>query len=192
VAIFFDQDSYEPADRGTSAAATLSRHGVANLVIDHPAGFQGHGAGWLPAFDFVYRECIVTFLLAPKTSQCKPPPLAKDFRMMFTAAQLGDWKAKVLSASGVINKEFAVYPTGYIYKIVSESRTQMKDYDFGDRLVASSFHDGRYCVRGRVKYQLPLSTDEVCTVLIDWSTREVLALNEASGTVSQWWVEQNR
>ena len=57
-------------------------------------------------------DCIVVFLQAPKTTQCNPPPLARDFRLMFTAAQLGDWKARTLSAAEVIGKGFAVYPTG--------------------------------------------------------------------------------
>lgn len=191
VAVFFDQDSFEPGDRGASAAATLKQHGIPNLIIDHPPGFEGHGAAWLPVFDYGYRPCIVAFLRAPRTARCQPPSfVAKDFRTMFTAAQLGDWKAKTLSAAEVIGKEFAIYPTGYIYKIVSESQTEMKDYDFGDGLVTSSFRDGRYCVRGRIEYQLPASTGEVCMRLVRWSSREVLALDETSGTVSQWWVEQ--
>jgi pimeloyl-ACP methyl ester carboxylesterase len=191
VAVFFDQDSFEPGDRGANAAATLTQHGVPGLIIDHPPGFSGHGAGWLPVFDYGYRDCIVAFLRAPRATQCKPLAIAaKDFRTMFTSAQLGDWKAKKLSAEDVIGKEFAVYPTGYLYKIVSESQTEMKDYEFGDGLVTSSFRDGTYCVRGRIEYQLPVSTDEVCTTLVRWSSREVLALDEKSGTVLQWWVEQ--
>jgi pimeloyl-ACP methyl ester carboxylesterase len=193
VAVFFDQDSFEPADRGAGAAATLTQHGLPNLVIDHPPGFQGHGAGWLPVFDFGYRECIVGFLRAPRTTQCKPLAIAaKDFRTMFTSAQLGDWKASKPSAADLIGKEFAVYPTGYLYKIVSESQTELKDYDFGDGLLTSSFRDGTYCVRGRIRYQLPVSTDEVCTTLVRWSSRELLALDEKSGTVLQWWVQKDK
>ena len=66
----------------------------------------------------------------------------------------------------------------------------MKDYDFGEGMLSSAFRDGAYCVRGRVKYQLPASTDKVCTVLVKWSDREVLALDTTNGTVAQWWVKR--
>ncbi len=190
-AVFFAQDEYETADRGAGAAVTLTEHGVANLVINHPAGFKGHFSAWLPVFDYEYRDCIVSFLLAPKTTQCASRTLSnEDFRVVFAAAQLGDRQDRTVAAAELIGKAFAVYPDGTISKIVSPDQTLLTGYSFGEGLLTSSFRDGTYCVRGRIKYMLPENTDEVCVRLVRWSDRELLAIDKQSGKVVQWWVEE--
>jgi tetratricopeptide (TPR) repeat protein/pimeloyl-ACP methyl ester carboxylesterase len=190
VAIFFAGDFGEPADRGMNAVETLTAHGVANLIINHPPGFNGHGAAWFPVFDYEYRKCIVAFLLAPKTTQCEPiEPADDDFRTIFTASQLGDWQARTFSVSELIGRRFAVYPSGDLQTILSEDKTKVEAYGLGEMVDPSSFRDGRYCLRGRVKFRQPANTDETCVALVRWSTHEALALDEQTGKVVQWWVE---
>ena len=190
-AIFFAEDEFEPSDRGTNAIKTLTEHHVANLVIDHPSGFAGHGSAWLPVFDYEFRECIVAFLQVPKTTQCREHALSgSDFRTIFTAAQLGDWQARKLTSADLIGRQFVTYPDGNLYTIVSKDQTEKRSYGFGVGMETSSFRDGIFCIHDRVKYQRPTDTNEVCTALLRWSTHEVLALDTKSGKVVQWWVDK--
>ena len=76
-AIFFE-DEFEPGDRGANASKMLTDHHVANLIIDHPSGFAGHGSAWLPVFDYEFRNCIVAFLQAPRTAQCREHALLRE------------------------------------------------------------------------------------------------------------------
>lgn len=191
-AIFFAEDEFEPGDRGANASKMLTDHHVANLIIDHPSGFAGHGSAWLPVFDYEFRNCIVAFLQAPRTAQCREHALsAKDFRTIFATDQLGDWHARRLTSTDLIGRQFAVYPDGNLYKIVAKDRTEKKSYGFGVGTVTSAFRDGMFCIHDRVKYQLPTATNEVCATLLRWSQHEVLALDSKSGKVTQWWVEGN-
>ncbi len=194
VGVFFAGDEYEPADRGRHAAEVLIKRGVPNLMINHPPGFSGHGSAWFPVFDYVYRQCIVNFLKALKTGQCPRRAIAAsgrgDFRAILTAAQLGNWKSKVATLAELRRRQFAVYPDGDLRKIISAGHTQVKGYGMGESLFASSFRGDLYCVRARVKYNQPQSTDEVCTRLVKWSDHELVALDEHSGNVVQWWVER--
>ncbi len=80
VGVFFLGDEYEPADRGVGAADVLTRHGVPNLIIDHPPGFSGHGSAWFPPFDYLYGSCIADFLESPRTGQCPPRRIPVDVR----------------------------------------------------------------------------------------------------------------
>jgi tetratricopeptide (TPR) repeat protein len=191
VAIFFDQDEFEPADRGQGLIETLTQKGVANLVIDHPPNFRGHGSGWQPLFDFTFRDCIVAFLKAPKTTQCDTrPPADDDFRSIFSIKQIPDWEAKKVPPSELIGEEFLIYPTGNLAKIVSEDRTEMKGYALGDRFNATAFRDGKYCVRPRALYQQPIDTDEVCRTLVQFAPGQLLSVDEPTGKVERWWIEQ--
>ena len=91
VGVFFLGDEYEPADRGVGAAATLTKHGVPNLIIDHPPGFSGHGSAWFPAFDYIYGGCIADFPEAPQTRRCPGQKVAlfsTQFRSVVMEAQL--------------------------------------------------------------------------------------------------------
>jgi tetratricopeptide (TPR) repeat protein/pimeloyl-ACP methyl ester carboxylesterase len=193
VGIFFTDDEYEPADRGKHAAEVLTKHGIPNLMINHPPGFSGHGSAWFPVFDYVYRRCIVSFLSAPKTRQCPRRAIAasgrRDFRAILTAGQLGNWNSKTATLAELGGRQFAVYPDGDLRKIIAAGRTEVKGYGLGKGLFASSFRGDTYCVRARVKYNQPQSTDEVCAKLVKWSDHQLLALDAQSGNVVQWWIE---
>jgi tetratricopeptide (TPR) repeat protein/pimeloyl-ACP methyl ester carboxylesterase len=191
VAVFFSGDAYEPADRGKGAATALTRNGVPNLIINHPPGLKGHGSAWFPVFDYGYRECMVSFLLTPKTTQCPQRVIGKgDFNAVLSQRQLKPDLTKVATAPELIGRQFAVYPDGDIRKIVSDDQTEVKGYGTGESLLTSSFRDGEYCFRPRVKFHQPETTDEVCAKMIKWSDQELLAIDAQNGKVVQWWVEQ--
>jgi pimeloyl-ACP methyl ester carboxylesterase len=193
VGVFFRGDEYEPADRGKGAAETLTKRGVPNLIIDHPPGFDGHGSAWFPLFDYEYRPCIVAFLVSPRASQCPPRRIAEqggDFRAILAAKQVVDWPKHTATLPDVSGKQFAVYPDGDLRSVTSPDKTEVKGYGMGESAYASSFHGDLYCVRARIKYAQPQTTDEVCVNLVKWSDRELLALDKQSGDVVQWWVER--
>jgi len=194
VGVFFLGDEYEPADRGKGAAETLTKNGVPNLIIDHPPGFSGHGSAWFPVFDYEYRPCIVAFLTAPKTARCPrraiPRTSPGDFRAILTASQLGERVTRTASLPDVQGRQFAVYPDGDLRTIASADKTEVKGYGMGESVFASSFRSDLYCVRERVKWNQPQTTDETCARLVKWSDRELLAVDAKSGDVVQWWVQR--
>jgi tetratricopeptide (TPR) repeat protein/pimeloyl-ACP methyl ester carboxylesterase len=193
VGVFFLGDEYEPADRGKGAAEALAKRGVANLMIDHPPGFSGHGSAWFPLFDYEYRPCVVAFLVKPVATQCRGRTIAErggDFRAILTAKQVVDWPKRTATLSEVTGRRFAVYPDGDERTIASPDKTEVKGYGMGESVFASSFRGDLYCVRERVKYAQPQTTDETCVNLVKWSDGELLALDKQSGNVVQWWVER--
>jgi tetratricopeptide (TPR) repeat protein len=191
VGVFFLGDEYEPADRGVGAAATLTRHGVANLIIDHPPGFSGHGSAWFPAFDYLYGACIADFLESAHTGQCPPRRIAPDvgdFRAIVDARQLTKRQLSAATLADLKGRQFAVYPQGEVRQITAADQTDVKGYGIGESLLNSTFRGDSYCVRARVKYSQPENTDEVCERLMKWSGDELVALDPKTGQALQWWV----
>lgn len=191
VGVFFSGDDYEPADRGIGAAAALTQHGVPNLMIDHPPGFSGHGSAWFPAFDYLYGACIADFLESSRSGQCPQPRIAMDvgdFRAIVDARQLTDRHLNTATLVDLKGRQFAVYPQGEVYKVITADQTDVKGYGIGESVESSTFRADSYCVRARVKFSQPEDTDEVCERLMKWSDDELLGLDPKSGHVLQWWV----
>jgi tetratricopeptide (TPR) repeat protein/pimeloyl-ACP methyl ester carboxylesterase len=193
VAVFFHLEGQnKPDERGSVAAETLARHGVPNLIIDHPPGFTGHGSAWFPVFDYEYGACIADFLAAPKTDKCplrRIPMSTGDFRAILLEKQLAGRPTKAATLPDLEGRRFAVYPDGDLHKVVSPDKTEVRGYGIGDSVLSSSFHGNVYCVRARVKYNQPETTDEVCAKLLWYSNHEILAIDPQSGNILQWWVE---
>ena len=192
VGVFFLGDEYEPADRGMGAAASLDAVAeCANLMIDHPPGFSGHGSAWFPPFDYLYGACIGDFLESPRTGQCPRRRIALDvgdFRGIVDAQQLSKRHLSVATLEDLKGRQFAVYPQGELRTAISGAQTDVKGYGIGDSRQSSAFRGDSYCVRGRVKYNQPETTDEICERLMKWSDDELIGLDPKSGAVLQWWV----
>lgn len=190
-AVFFLGDEYEPGERGAGAAEVLTRRGVANLIIDHPPGFSGHGSAWFPAFDYLYGDCIANFLESPRTGQCpqrRIPLDVGDFRGIVSEQQLNNRHLSAPTLAELKDRQFAVYPQGELRNIASADQTKVKGYGIGDSLQSSSFRGNSYCWRAPVKYNQPETTDETCERLIKWSADEILGLDPKTGQVLQWWI----
>ncbi len=191
VGVFFLGDEYEPADRGIGAAAALTRRGIPNLMINHPPGFSGHGSAWFPAFDYLYGACIADFLDSPRTGQCPSRRISLDvdeFRGIVDARQLTKRHLSVATLEDLKGRQFAVYPQGELRSVISSTQTDVKGYGIGDSRQNSAFRAGSYCVRGRVKFNQPETTDEICERLMKWSDDELIGLDAKDGRVLQWWV----
>ena len=144
-------------------------------------------------FDYLYGACIADFLESPRTGQCPRRQIAVDigdFRAVLDGAQFSDRHLSAATLPDVKGKAFAVYPQGEVRNIVSADHTEVRGYGIGESLQSSSFHGDTYCIRSRVKYNQPETTDEICERLIKWSGDELLGLDAASGRVLQWWVVQ--
>lgn len=76
----FDDDAFDPGDRGPALAALLRQRGLVHLVVDKPAGLRGHGVGLTRAFARRFGPCIVGFVVATART-----PLACD---RFAAAEI--------------------------------------------------------------------------------------------------------
>ena len=76
VVVLFAKDIFDPGGRGPETEAILSSARVPHLLIDQPQEVWGHGAAWLPAFDYAYGDCIERFLLTPVNGNCRPRELS--------------------------------------------------------------------------------------------------------------------
>ncbi len=190
VGVFFQGDRGETGERGDVADRVLTAHHVPDLIIDHPPGLVGHGAGWFPAFDYEFGDCIAAFLTTPKASRCAPRPIkTADFRTVFDVAQLGAHR-KPVAPKDLIGKRYGLWPTGELRSFTSADQTQVTSYALGQTNQASSFRKGAYCWRGRIAYRQAVSTNEQCLDLYVWSDHEILAVDKSTGAVVQWWTLQ--
>ncbi|QTN36799.1 hypothetical protein [Cognatishimia activa] len=81
--------------------------GVANAryqnvsVVDRPAGFNGHGASWLDAFDYVYGDCLARYLTSPgRGFSCPKKSLSlRDHRWMTNKTHLEQGGATLVDAN---------------------------------------------------------------------------------------------
>lgn len=58
----FQNDPYDPGQRGQTAEAILGTHKVDHLIVNQPAGMVGHGAANYRAFANRFGPCIVRFV----------------------------------------------------------------------------------------------------------------------------------
>ena len=71
LSFFFTKDDYDPGERGAEVRRLLTARGVANVIVDYPPNFIGHGVAGSAAFANLYGNCIAAFI--------EPGPLAQDF-----------------------------------------------------------------------------------------------------------------
>ena len=117
IATFFRDDEFDPGGRGPITRDTLKRNGVPAMVIDNPANFLGHGAGWLPEFDYAYRNCINAFLEQPKDGECNSPaqPSDTDIGSVSTEKQVVAGGGKLVSLKDIKDKTYIVTsPRGHV------------------------------------------------------------------------------
>jgi pimeloyl-ACP methyl ester carboxylesterase len=62
VLVQFAEDTFDVGGRMEVARSVFAKSGVQALIIDHPAGFEGHYAGSVPAFPLKFGTCIDAFV----------------------------------------------------------------------------------------------------------------------------------
>jgi pimeloyl-ACP methyl ester carboxylesterase len=181
VLMLYDKDDEDPGGRGEVAKKHFEQNKVPHLLIDKPAGFTGHFAGWLPLFDYEFGRCIQSFLDNPKTDVCNLSPLANDdFRSILNLNQIADADGKrITTADMLVGKKFAAYTLGVPFRdweFVSTTKRHGTraplefDEDF-------AFRDGKLCI------------NDDCYVLVRWSDGYILSYHANSGDLSGWWIE---
>ena len=182
VLMFYPDDDEDTPGRSDIARKRFEANKLPHVIIDHPAGFVGHFAGWLPLFDYEFGRCIQSFLDNPKTEGCDLSGLANDdFRSIVNLKQVVDADGKrITSPDTLVGKKFAAYTLGAPFRtweFVSATRRH------GTRAILEfdedfTFHDGNLCA------------NDACDVLVRWADRYILSFNAKSGDLSGWWIEQ--
>ena len=182
VLIFYPHDDEDPPGRSELAKRHFEKSQVAHLIIDHPAGFKGHFAGWLPLFDYLFGGCIRVFLESVKTEVCQPPPLVNnDFRSIINLKQISGAEDKLItSAESLVGKKFMVFALDtfnrewqYVSLTQRHGRGAISEVD-----QAVNFRGGLHC------------SDGACRRLVKWSDREDLEFDLKSGDLAAWWIQR--
>lgn len=183
--IFFEEDPYDPPGRAAAASVVLRESGATHLIIDRPAGFSGHSAAWLAAFDFAYGQCIEAFISASDSgtaAACERPDLdPADHRWMTRREHLAAspvrraTTAEMKSMLG--NTVIGYLQTGDIatYYLFSADRTfgriesgYLRSQNGGFSL-ATSYDGDMFCFTNR----------EECYEIYRWSEDLVIAVTPA-------------
>jgi pimeloyl-ACP methyl ester carboxylesterase len=173
---FWDPD---PAGRAAVAEKHFSEAKVAHVVLDRPRGFTGHFAAWLPVFDFAYGQCVEAFLDRPRNGTCRTPPLANnDIRSIVNIKQIEEANRKrVTSTAPLLGKRFAVYALD----------EENEEFDFATaifRMRAQSQKPETIVFRGD-----EMCVGKKCSVLLQWSEREFLEFDPATGQLRASWMQ---
>lgn len=181
ILMLFKDDIFDPGGRGLVAEKALSERSVAHLVLDQPAGFSGHYAGWLPVFDYEYGHCVEAFIETHSNAPCIPPPLVKnDFRSILSLKQLALVDRKpITSAEPLVGRKFVAYTLSDVdnkyLRYVSANKRLVMESD-SEHPVAVTFHDGLHCASNQ------------CSILLQWSEHKILEF-EPGGRLKAWWIE---
>jgi pimeloyl-ACP methyl ester carboxylesterase len=181
----FAGDKWDPGNLATLVRSHYQSLSRPDFVIDKPGGFVGHFSGWLPVYDYAFGQCIEAFLEQPQALACRPRPLSNDdFRSIVKLSQVADaGSRRISSAQPLIGKKFVAFnlaypkrPYHYLYNYeTAGERSTMSP--FAETSEAVSFRDGQHCVAG------------TCTLLIQWSQRQILEFDPSSGNLRAWWTQ---
>jgi hypothetical protein len=181
VLMAFRDDPYEPEERAAYAKVQLDKNKTPNLVLDHPKGFIGHSASWLPVFDFAFGKCIRGFLDNPTTAPCPLPPLSNhDFRSVVQLSQVPPTGETIQNARPLVGKKYAAFTLGdslrhYEYSSAAQ-RINMNALQKSRE--SFEFRDGLHCVGA------------ICSLLVHWSDGEMLEFDPKTRNLRAWWIER--
>jgi hypothetical protein len=186
VVVFFAKDIFDPGGRGPETEAILSDAHVPLLLIDQPKEVWGHGASWIPGFDYAYGDCIERFLLTPVDGRCQAKRIANDdFRAINSYRQLADADEKKLAGAdfrALLGKTFVTFSnTGGAEESTFTSPTELRAESFkGVETRPITFADSGYCyAEGK---------DKVCRWLRRWSDDKLLAFDPKTTSTLGWWI----
>jgi hypothetical protein len=180
IVVFFMDDDYDPGGRGAATQSTFDKRAVPHILIDGPAGLVGHGASWFPLFDFAFGDCFATFLAAPATTTCTPPPLDDaEFRSVLAKSQIADAESHPgVAPSDLAGRRFVRYSAGTaaLLHFNDEQSFQVIAPSVSARRAVSS-QNGALCL------------DNQCRDVVKWDSHRLISFDPKSGAATAWWTE---
>jgi pimeloyl-ACP methyl ester carboxylesterase len=180
IVVFFKDDDYDPGGRGAFTQSTFDKRGVPHILIDGPQGLVGHGASWFPLFDYAFGDCFATFLAAPATTTCRPPPLDDtDFRSVLAKSQIADAQSHPgVAPSGLAGRRFVRYSAGTaaLLHFNGEQSFQVIAPSVSAHRAVSS-QNGALCL------------DNQCRDVAKWDSHRLISFDPKSGAATAWWIE---
>ena len=186
VIVLFRKDTFDPGARGPETEAILSKTPVPYLLIDQPKELWGHGAGWLPAFDYFYGDCIERFLLTPQTGWCHARASSTtDFRVINFLSQIADANAKKLrefELRDLVGQKFISFNnSGGVEEDTFTSADVLKTESYlGVQSRKVHFSDSGYCYS--------TGTAEACLLLRKWDKDRLLVFDQLTNATRAWWI----
>jgi pimeloyl-ACP methyl ester carboxylesterase len=180
IVVFFKDDDYDPGGRGAFTQSTFDKRAVPYILIDGPAGLVGHGASWFPLFDYAFGDCFATFLAAPATTTCRPPPLDDaDFRSVLANSQIADAESHPrVAPSDLAGRRFVRYSDGTaaLLHFNGDQSFQVIAPSVSARRAVSS-QNGALCLDNR------------CRDVVKWDPHRMIAFDPKDGAATAWWIE---
>jgi pimeloyl-ACP methyl ester carboxylesterase len=180
IVVFFKDDEYDPGGRGAFTQSTFDKRAVPHILIDGPAGLIGHGASWFPLFDYAFGDCFATFLAAPATTTCMPPPLDDaEFRSVLAKSQIADAQSHPgVAPSDLVGRRFVRYSdaTAALLHFNDEQSFQIITPGVTARRAVSS-QNGALCL------------DNKCRDVVKWDAHHLISFDPQGGAATAWWTE---
>jgi hypothetical protein len=180
-AIFFANDDFDPGGRGKIVEEHVRSHGLANVVIDNPPGFNGHGAAWSPLFDYVFGQCLQTFLVTLASQHCvRPAPSAGDIRSIVNRNQIESFDARRLVSPGsLLGHSYVVFSEESGTSQIGFMSAQLAERQGSKRKSEESyeFRDDQFCL------------EKHCQTLIRWDAARLIGFDPITGAATSWWIE---
>lgn len=154
----FDNDEFDPGERGERLREIFDRRDIAAQVIDRPFGLAGHGAGLSRGFARRFGPCLRDYVETTSPAPrfvCggEPPAVAlQDFALPEGGVHIQPAPAGVpASLKGMLGRWYGVYPSGrevlFVVEEVGQDRARAV-YSFGPLLRHVENHAGYTPRRG--------------------------------------------
>jgi hypothetical protein len=180
IVVFFNNDDTDPGGRGAFTQSTLEQRAVPHILIDGAEDLAGHGASWLPLFDYAFGDCFATFLAAPATMTCKPPPLDNsDFRSVMAKSQIADTKSHPgVTPSDLVGRRFVRYSdnTANLLQFNDDQSFQLIGTSVSARRPVS-WQNGALCLNNQ------------CRDVVKWDSHRMITFDPNGGAALAWWIE---
>ncbi len=180
VMFLFKDDPFESSGRAEHLTQSLDRKGIAHLIIDRPAGFGGHFAGWQPIFDYAFGKCIARFLDAPAKFACEPEPLGQDdMRAIIHVDQVPKEAAKELGDTADLAGSRYVRYSRPLAEAEFTSAAKIRLIEaVKERTPAVTVKNKLLCV------------ETTCNRYFRWKDGSLLEFDAKSGNLAALWIKQ--
>jgi pimeloyl-ACP methyl ester carboxylesterase len=180
IVVFFKNDDFDPGGRGPFTQSTFDKRHVPYILVDGPAGLVGHGASWFPLFDYAFGDCFATFLAAPATTTCMPPPLDDaEYRAVLAKSQITDADSHPrVAPSDLVGRRFLRFSdNGASLLHFNADQSVQVLAPSGSARRAVSAQNGVLCL------------DNECADVVEWDAHRLITFDPKSDAATAWWTE---